>query len=195
MTIGIQGGKGSFNDGACRTYCEHVGIKDYTVRYLYTTKKVLRALHNNKIDKGMFAIENTIGGTVMETINALSEYNCKTLDNYRINISHTLYARKGVKISGIKKIMSHPHALLQCKKTLSRLFPKKELVSGEGDLIDSATAAKALSLGELSKTIAVLAPPLYKEYYDDLSVLKNNLQDKKQNYTVFLFVGRFNGKR
>ncbi len=195
LIIGIQGGKGSFNDGVCREYCENIGIKNYTVKYLYTTRKVLKALHEKKIDRGVFAIENTIGGTVMETINALSEYNCQILDNYQINITHTLYGQDGVDISNIKEIMSHPHAILQCKKMLSRLYPKKKIVSGKGNLIDSATAAKALSSNKLNKTTAVLAPPMCREYYKNLSVLKKGLRDKRLNYTSFLFVGRFNGRK
>ena len=123
LTIGIQGGKGSFNDGACREYCEHIGISDYTVKYLYTTSKVLKALHEEKIDRGIFAIENTIGGTVMETINALSEYNCQIIDNYQINISHTLYGQDKVKISDIEEIKPYHLLLTKLKEDSISLIP------------------------------------------------------------------------
>ncbi len=193
IIIGIQGGVGSFNEEACRSYCEKNNILKYDIRYLYTTVGVLKALHNKKIDRGMFAIENTLGGTVMETINALSRYNCKILDQHWVNISHTLYAQEGATIKSVKAIMSHPQVFAQCRKTLLRKYKDKKLIVGEGKLVDQSTAARALAEGKLPKSTAVLAPPMCREHYPNLTILDKGLRDKKDNHTLFLFVGRFNG--
>lgn len=192
--IGIQGGKGSFNEQACRGYCAQEGITNYKIKYLYTTKRLLKTLHDKKVDRGMFAVENTLGGTVMETINALSQYNCRILDEYRINISHTLYGRKGATRVSVKTIISHPQVFAQCKRTLERKYSKKKLEVGKGNLVDQSTAAKALSEGKLSKTTAVLAPLMCAEHYPNLVILDKGLKDKRKNETLFLYVGRFNGK-
>ncbi len=192
LLIGIQGGQGSFNDEAIHKYCRARSIKTYEVRYLYTTKRVLKSLHEKKIDRGMFATENSGSGTVWETINAMSRYNCKIIENYRMQVNQCLLGQKGTELKDIKVIMSHPQAILQCKNTLKKKFPRKKTASGKGNLIDTAAIAKYLSQGGLPKTTAVIASQTAGKLYG-LKVLARNLQDKHPNLTSFLFVKRWNG--
>lgn len=192
LLIGIQGGPGSFNEQAIREYTRTHGVKKYRLVYLYTTGRVLKALHTKKIDRGMFAIQNTIGGMVWETINALSRFNCRILEDFQMNISHCLFVRPGTKLSEIKTIMSHPQALAQCERTLKRRFPGKKTIVGKGILVDQATAAKHLSQGKLSNGTAVLASRAAGEAFG-LKALATGLRDKKLNFTTFLFVARWNG--
>lgn len=192
LIIGIQGGPGSFNEQAIREYTRTHRIKKYQLVYLYTTGRVLKALHDKKIDRGMFAIQNTIGGMVWETINALSRFNCRILEDFQMNISHCLFVRPGTTLSEIKIIMSHPQALAQCQRTLARRFPGKKTLSGKGILVDQATAAKQLALGKLPPSTAVLASKAAGEAFG-LQALATGLRDKKLNFTTFLFVARWNG--
>ncbi|MCE9644231.1 prephenate dehydratase [Candidatus Parcubacteria bacterium] len=194
LVIGIQGGEGSFNEEAIRLYTKEKGITKFRIKYLYTTRRVLEALHEKKIDRGIFAIENSIGGTVWETVNALSEFNCKILDSYKLPVRHCLLAKPGTKEKDIKIIMSHPQALAQTKKTVTKLYPKAKTVSGDGILVDQATAASALAKGKLPLGTAVIASRTAGEIYG-LDILRENLQDKKKNLTTFLFVSRFNKDR
>lgn len=187
ITIGIQGGQGSFNEEACRFYCEKNNIKNYSIKYLYTSENVLKALSKKQIDSGQFAIQNSIGGVVRETIEALSKYNCKIIQEFQIIINHCLLVKPGVKIEEIKTIMSHPQALAQCRSTLAREYPDKKLISGKGNLVDQATAAKFLSIGRVGKSTAVLASKVCGFLYS-LQVVKEGLQDRKDNFTTFLFV-------
>lgn len=189
IIIGIQGGKGSFNEEACLYYCEKNKIKNFEIKYLYTSNNVLRSLSEKKIDKGQFAIQNSIGGMVHETLDALSKYNCRILNEFEIIINHCLLGWEGVKIEEIKTIMSHPQALAQCKSTLAKKHRDKKLVSGKGNLVDQATAAKFLSLGKIPKSTAVLASSVCAKIYPNLEILAEGLQDRKDNYTTFLFVG------
>jgi prephenate dehydratase len=189
--IGIQGGPGSFNEEALRAYVKLHGITDYKIKYLYTTRKVLDTLHKGKIDRGLFAIQNSIGGMVKESINALSEFNCKIIDEVSIPVNHTLLIRRGVPVSKIKTIMSHPQALVQCMKTLQRKYPDQLKISGDGNLVDQATAAKALAQGKLADSVAVIASKVCADLYSSLEMIDTGLQDNKQNVTTFLFVSRF----
>lgn len=188
ITIGIQGGQGSFNEEACRFYCEKNNIKNYSIKYLYTSENVLKALSKKQIDRGQFAIQNSIGGVVKETIEALSKYNCKIIREFQIIINHCLLVNPGVKINEVKTIMSHPQALAQCQSTLAGRYPDKKLISGKGNMVDQATAAKFLSTGKMAKNTAVLASKVCALLYS-LNILDEGLQDRKDNYTTFLFVG------
>jgi len=189
LIIGIQGGRGSFNEEACNFYCRTRNIKNYKIKYLYTSESVLKVLHQGEIDRGQFAIQNAIGGTVKETVEALSQYNCKIIEEFEIVINHCLLARPDMEIKKIKEIMSHPHALSQCKVTLKRKYPDKKLVSGKGNLIDQAKAAQYLAQGKIPKNTAILAPEICAKLYN-LKILDKGLQDLKDNYTSFLFVKR-----
>lgn len=186
MKIGIQGGKGSFNEEACQTYCREHGITDYSIEYLYTSDKVLEALEKRTINFGVAAIDNSLGGPVWETIHALSAYNCTILENFQIVINHVLLAYPGTTISEIDTIMSHPQALAQTKGNLARLYRTKKLVSGEGILVDQATAALALSKGELPRTTAVIASKVCASF--GLDILAEGLQDMAENLTTFLWM-------
>lgn len=189
IIIGIQGGEGSFNEEACRFYCENQGIKNFKIKYLYTSNNVLNALHRGEIDFGQFALQNSVGGTVKETIDALSCYNCRIVKEFEIIVNHCLLTKKGVKLNEIKKIISHPQALAQCKSTLAKKYPDKELISGKGILVDQAKASQYLSEDKIPKNTAVLAPKVCAKLYN-LEVLAEGLQDRKDNYTSFLFVKR-----
>lgn len=188
-SIGIQGGRGSFNEEAGRYYCSSNKISGFLFKYLYTTNSVLKALEQGKIDYGQFAIQNAIGGMVRESIDALSKRNCKIIKEFEIIINHCLLVSPGAPIEKIDTIMSHPQALAQCRSTLIKKYPDKKLIFGKGNLVDQANAAKNLSFNKIPKNVAVLASKVCGELYH-LDVLDEGLQDKKDNYTTFLFVER-----
>jgi prephenate dehydrogenase len=123
ITIGIQGGKGSFNEEAIMYYLKRNGITDYKIEYLHTSKNVLKALHEGDIDQGLFAIHNSIGGIVMESVVAMAQYKFAIIEEFAIIISHALMIRKDATLKDIKEIMSHPQVFAQCKKTLKLKYP------------------------------------------------------------------------
>ncbi len=189
LTIGIQGGKGSFNEEAINDYLKRTKIKKYTIAYLHTSKNVLRALHEGDIDHGLFATHNSIGGIVMESVEAMAQYKFSIIEEFAIIISHALMIKKDATLKDIKTIMAHPQVFAQCKKTLEQKYPNLKQTSGQGELIDHALVAKQLGVGKLPKNIATMGSKILAELYN-LTVIEDNLQDLKENYTSFLLVGR-----
>ncbi len=94
IKYGIQGGKGSFNEEAILNFIEQKGIKNYKIKYLYTSEKVLKALHEGDIDYGLFAIQNATGGIVHESFHAMANYKFKIVEELQILIRHFLMRRK-----------------------------------------------------------------------------------------------------
>lgn len=189
ITFGIQGGKGSFNEEAIRHYIRKEEIKKYKVKYLYTSEKVLCALHEGDIDRGQFAIHNSVGGIVGESIQAMANYNFKIIEEFAIKISHALMIKKDAKLSEITTIMTHPQVLAQCKNTLSKKYPNLKQTSGKKELVDHALIAKFLSENKLPKNIATMGSKVLAKLYN-LQIIEDNLQDSKENYTSFLQVSR-----
>ncbi|MGH7203220.1 MAG: prephenate dehydrogenase/arogenate dehydrogenase family protein, partial [Candidatus Levyibacteriota bacterium] len=136
LTIGIQGGKGSFNEEAIQYYLKRNNITAYEISYLYTSKNVMQQLHEGDIDLGLMATHNSIGGIVMETIEALAHHKCAIVEDFAIKIAHTLMIRPDAKLQDVDTIMAHPQVFAQCKDTLMQKYPHLKQISGEGELID-----------------------------------------------------------
>jgi len=181
MKIGICGSRGSFSEEATNYYCTKNNIKDWQPDYLITAENVLRALKENKIERGIFPIENSNGGVVLESIYAMARYKFKIKQLFEIDIQHFLLVKPGVKSSEVKKIVSHPQALKQCRMYLKRKWDKVELE----EYADTAQAGKDLSEGKLMKEVAVIAPEICAKLYK-LDVLEPNIQDLKFNFTTFV---------
>jgi prephenate dehydratase len=189
ITFGIQGGRGSFNEKAIWHYTQKEGIDKYKIKYLYTTSKVMTALNSGKIDQGQFAIYNSVGGIVDESIHAIAKYKFKILDEFTIKIAHALMIRLDAKFSDITTIMTHPQVLAQCKKTLAKKYPRLKQTSGKGKFIDHAMVAKSLGQRKLPKNTAVMGSSILAKLYG-LKIIEDNLQDAKENHTSFLVVRR-----
>lgn len=189
FVYGIQGGIGSFNEQALQHYITEHAITEYKIEYLYTTEKVLTNLHEGTIDFGLFAITNSTGGLVEESMQAMTKYPCTIVEDFEILIKHYLMKRKDATISELDTIMAHPQVLKQCEKTLAQKYSHYTLMSGNGDLVDTAKAAEQLARNNLPKNIAILGPVNLANRYE-FDIVAENLQDKHDNYTRFLLVKR-----
>lgn len=190
IVFGIQGGKGSFNEQAILKYLKKKKILDYEIKYLYTTKNVFQYLYKNKINYGFFAVFNNLGGIVKQSVEVMIKYKYCVIDRITIQIRHFLMKKKNIPLNKIDKIMAHPQVFAQCQKTLEKKYPYLKQISGQGNLIDTASAAKALFLGKIDKNTAILGPKILAKIYD-FEIIDENLQDDKKNKTTFLLVKRF----
>ena len=189
LAIGIQGGKGSFNEEAVTYWLQRSGIKNYKIKYLYTSKNVLSALHAGDIDRGQFAIHNSVGGIVGESVEAMATYKFKIIEEFAIKIAHALMIRPDADYSEVTTVMAHPQVFAQCKETLPQKYPHLRLTSGKGELIDHANVAKLLGAKKLPKNTATMGSKVLADLYG-LKIIEDNLQDAKENYTSFLLVSR-----
>ncbi|MBI4130414.1 hypothetical protein HY468_03800 [Candidatus Roizmanbacteria bacterium] len=187
LVIGIQGGRGSFNEEAVRYYLAKSAITNAAIKYLFTTERVLSELEKGTIDRGQFAIHNSTGGIVWESIQAMGKHRFTVLHEFAIKIAHAVMIRPDVRFEEIDTIMTHPQVLAQCRMNLAHKYPNLKLTSGEGDLIDHAVVAEYLSKKKLSKNIAVMGSKVLADIYD-LKIVEDNLQDLAENYTSFLWV-------
>jgi prephenate dehydrogenase len=189
LTIGIQGGPGSFNEEAVMYWLKRSGISQYKIKYLHTTKGVLAALRAGEVDRGQFAIHNSVGGIVGESVEAMAKYKFVIVEEFAIKIAHALMIRSDADYSQVTTIMSHPQVFAQCKHTLPQKYPHLQLVAGKGELIDHANVAKQLGARKLPKHIATMGSKVLAEMYG-LKIIEDNLQDAQENYTSFMLVSR-----
>ncbi len=181
MRIGISGMRGSFSEEAADNYCQKEGIDKKEIEYLTSVENVLTAIENKKVDLGIFPIENSNGGIVYESVYAMSIHTFKIKKLFEIDVRHCLLVKKGDGGNDIKKIVSHPQALKQCRMYLKRKWGDVELLEWE----DTAKAASDLNNGKLKGGCAVIAPKKCAEIHN-LNILEEAIQDLKFNFTTFI---------
>jgi prephenate dehydratase len=155
------------------------------------TDNVLRELQTGSIDRGQFAIENSIAGQVKETLIAQEKYSFdskyKVIDRYSLKVGHCLMLHPGSRLEEVDTIMTHPNVLAQCRNNIAQRYPWMKLIEGEGDLIDPSKVGGAIAVGLLPKNVATISNSLIAEI-QGLKIADQNLQDRDNNFTTFVFV-------
>lgn len=181
MKIGVMGARGSFSEKAGEEYVSQESLVDATIMPLVSAEAVLSALELKEVDRGIFPIENSNGGIVIEAVHAMAAHTFKVERMFEIDIHHMLLVKPGVTANHITAVSSHDQALKQCRMYLKRIWPMADIVP----YVDTAKAAEDLANGQLPDTTAVIAPRRCAELYG-LEILEESIQDLKFNYTTFV---------
>jgi prephenate dehydratase len=174
-TIAIQGNRGSFHDSVA---CQFFGPKSQRV-FCNTFKETFQALHANKSDYAVCAIENSISGSITEVYDLLVKNHCMIFGEVYIRVEQCLIGLPNAPIENIKIVYSQYMALEQCAEYLSKNLPNAELRQYH-DTADSVRLVKDLN----DPTIAAISGyAAAKEY--GLEVLAGSIETDKENYTRF----------
>jgi chorismate mutase / prephenate dehydratase len=184
--IGVMGIHGSFSEEAALEYARDNELGEIEIVELLSTEGVLSAVEKGRIDYGIFALENSNGGVVYESVYAMAAHRFRVVDLFEIDVNHTLLVHPSLEgRQRIDRIASHQQAIRQCRMWLRHNFPTT-LVTEEAD---TAEAARMLGAGELPATTAVIAAERCAELFG-LRVLERRIQDLKFNFTTFVAAGR-----
>jgi prephenate dehydratase len=146
-------------------------------------RELIKKAENKKETAGaMMAIENSIAGSILPNYNLLLGSKLKVTGEVYLSISQNLLVNKGVSLTDIKEVHSHPMALLQCLDYLEKNNWK--LVETE----DTALSAKHLQQHR-SKHVAAVASKLAAELFN-LDIIGPDIQTQKNNFTRFLVLER-----
>lgn len=154
-----------------------------TILYFNSFEKVFEAVENGLCPYGVLPIENSAAGSVAAVYDLMQRHKFHIVRALRLKVDHVLLAPRGVKLSQIKRVISHPHALAQCTNFL-RTHPEFSQVPG------SNTAVEAKRLGESDSTdTAVIASRKAAELYG-LDVIADKIADAAFNYTRFICISK-----
>ncbi len=130
---------------------------------------------------GVVPVENSTEGVVSHTLDMFMESELKINAEILLEISHDLLSRSG-RLSDVKKIVSHPQALAQCRHWLEENLPDIPLV----DVASTALAAQMVTEDESAAAIASeMAASLY-----GLRTVRKKIEDNPNNFTRFLVIGK-----
>src|SRR5215472_18592390 len=110
MKIAIQGERGAFSHQAALQL-----LPKAEVLACSRSVEVFDAVDSGHAGAAVIPVENTLAGPVGEHLDLLMERNVFIHAELRLRIEHNLIAAPGTKLKDVRKVLSHPVALDQCR--------------------------------------------------------------------------------
>src|SRR5947209_5716351 len=176
LKIAIQGEPGSFSHEAALQM-----EPSCVVVPCARSAEVFAAVLKKRAHAAVIPIENTLAGPVTEHFDLLLEHPLFIHREHRLRIRHNVIAASGVKLAQLRRVLSHPVALDQCRGFF-REHPKVQQMP----FYDTAGAVKhVIEKGE--KDAAGIASGQAAVEYGG-KILKAGIEDDPKNFTRFLFI-------
>ncbi|MBE7551034.1 MAG: prephenate dehydratase [Anaerolineales bacterium] len=145
---------------------------------------VFEAVATGQAERGVLPVENSLAGSIHRNYDLLLRHELFIVGEVQIPIAHQLIALPGVTLGDIKKVYSHPQALAQCERSITRLLPHAERVV----TYDTAGSVKMIKEQNIADG-AGLASQRAADIYD-MHIVQPDMQDDAENYTRFVIVAR-----
>ena len=180
LRIGYLGPEGSFSHTAAMLKFGQ------SVEYepLMDIRSIFDEVSKGHCDLGLAPVENTMGGGVIETLDALIDSDVKVCAEVLMAIHHNLLGNCA--LEEIAKVYSKPEVFAQCRNWLSATFK-------EAKTIPVASTAKAAQLAADEPTAAAIGSSIAAELYG-LRVICENIEDNANNVTRFLVISKEDAK-
>lgn len=154
-----------------------------TIVYFNDFDKIFESVEKGLCPYGILPIENSAAGSVAAVYDLMQKHKFHIVRSLKLKIDHVLLAPKGTKLSDVKIIESHPHALAQC----SEFFRSHSDVEMK-PAINTATAAEALAANK-TPGVAVIASRTCADLYG-LEIIAERIQNAALNYTRFICIAK-----
>jgi len=177
--LAFLGPPGTFSEEAALKYdpqAELVSMASITA--------VAAALEAGMADEGIVPIENSLEGSVPETLDVLIHGSppLSMRNEVVLLIEHYLLVKPGMKADQVKVVFSHPQALAQCRGFIERCFPRATLEAA----LSTAAAVEEMMAREKAAAIGNRrAAELH-----GAEVLAQGIQDRSPNLTRFVTLAR-----
>jgi chorismate mutase / prephenate dehydratase len=187
VSVAIQGELGAYSQQAVYSFFGREIARQ--ILPLPTLQRVFSSLEDlaSSPDFAVVPAENSLAGSVGETIDLLISKDVRVVGETSVPVSHCLIIHKDTSIDRIRKVMSHPQALAQCREYLDRDGRHWEQVS----VYDTAGSVKMIRDQDLMDT-AGIASELACEIYG-MKLAARGIEDDPSNRTRMVVVE--SGKR
>jgi chorismate mutase/prephenate dehydratase len=177
LKVGFLGPEGTFTQTAVYKQFGH------SVRALpfHTIDEIFQEVESGVADFGVVPIENSSEGSVNNTLDMFLTSPLKIAGEIELRIEQHLLGRM-TGLDNIERICAHEQSLGQCRGWLREYLPHVELIGM------SSNAAGARRARDEDGTAAI-GPDVAANVYD-LKIMVNSIEDRSDNSTRFLVVGR-----
>ena len=178
IKVAFLGPEGTFTQQAA---IKHFGHSALTVS-MSAIDEVFREVDAGSANYGVVPVENSTEGVINHTLDAFLASSLKICGEVELRIHHNLLIGHNTHKEKITRVYSHSQSLAQCRQWLDAHYPKAERIA----VSSNAEAAKRIK-GEWNS--AAIAGDMAAELYD-LERLSEKIEDRPDNSTRFLIVGR-----
>jgi len=181
LRIAYLGPQGSFSHLAA------VGKFGASVEYESVTdiRGVFEEVSRERADFGVVPIENSVGGGVIDTLDALVETDVQICAEINRAIHHNLLALSP--LQQLDRVYSKPEVFSQCQRWLS----ETNLI---GKTIAVASTSKAAEMARAESNSGAIGSTLAAQLYG-LNIVCENIEDTTHNVTRFFVIGRSPAKQ
>ena len=110
VTVAFQGVRGAFSELAARRSFD----EDVSLLPCHSFSDAFEAVSSGKAKYGVLPVENTLGGTVYDTLDLLAMHpELTVIGEQQVRVMHNLIVVPGTKMEDIKKVYSHPQGIQQ----------------------------------------------------------------------------------
>lgn len=174
-TIAFQGAHYAFSEIAARQFFG----QEVTVQPCRTFEQVFNSVSRGTAHFGIIPIENSLTGSIHRNYDLLLEHDLRIVGEVFLRVEQHLIANKGIELSEIKTIYSHPQALEQCRKFLTSLKNVDAVAS-----YDTAGSVKMIRDKNMKDAAAIASKWAAQDY--GMQILKEEIEDIPENFTRFL---------
>lgn len=170
--------------GPKSTFTQQAAMKNFgssvDYRAMHSIPDVFASVSDSEADYGVIPIENSTEGAVFHSMDMLAESSLFIVGQIYMPIEHCLISRG--KLEEIRKVCSKDQAIGQCREWLRRHIPNVEI-----EYVESTALAVQMAVD--NPEIAAVGSSIAADEYR-LPILERGIQDKKNNQTRFLVIGK-----
>lgn len=184
LRIGFLGPEGTFSHDAAVT--KFGASVDYAP--VADIPAVFEEVVRGHVDYGLVPVENSIGGGVVDTLDAFVSSSARICAEVLVNVHHNLMSNG--KWSDVTKIYSKAQVFSQCRKWLGSTAAGRQQMPWDS----TSEAAKLVSDPKTGAGAAAIGSRKLAELYG-LNVLFENIEDNPDNVTRFFVISREPAKK
>jgi prephenate dehydratase len=176
LKIAIQGERGSFSHEAALQM-----VPSCTVVSCARSAEVFDSVLRKRAQAAVIPIENTLAGPVTEHFDLLLEHPLFIQREHRLRIRHNLIAAPGTRLSDVRRVLSHPVALDQCRR-----FFREHAEVQQVPFYDTAGSVKHVVERKETDAAGIASQQAALEYGG--KILKSGIEDDPKNFTRFFLI-------
>jgi prephenate dehydratase len=163
LTLGPEG---TYSHRATRAVADDIEFTE-------SVTGIVDGVASGEYERGVVPIENSIEGSVTESLDALADRDVAVVQEIITPIRHALMAQSET----FEIVASHAQALAQCRSYLDAEYPDVTMEA-------VASTARGVERARADPTVAAIGHP--DTAGDDLHILAEDIQDRTSNATRFL---------
>jgi prephenate dehydratase len=153
-----------------------------------TIGEVFAAVAAGAAESGVVPIENSVEGSVNETLDALAfDHDLHVTAELVRDIHHALVVAPGTRLEDVTAVVSKPEATAQCRAWLAEHLPGRPAVAAN-------STAEAVMRAVAEPGLAAIGTALAAQIHGG-AVLQEAIEDYAGNQTRFVVIGRGLGER